>query len=313
MTNPDNAIGTNGAYGGRTSVNALNDNLAVYTSRGLVSGWACEPSSGMTVALGGVSGTRDVAVAEDNSGNRTTINNISGQPVEVTLNAAPSTNSRIDAIVAYVENPPAGSATVLDNPAACGIIAVSGTTAASPSAPSDSAIRSAITADGGAGSTAYYVILATVTVASGTTDISSSVINAGTNAGVGSQNIDFATLSGNYSIEEQDTGYTWITGDRIYKKTFAVSLPNSGNTVEVSHGITNLKAYIKAEGVAVFSNEMTTRFLPCTYVENNTISADYTFAIYGGSTVAGSFTLTFGNAYHGGKAYATVYYCKNGN
>lgn len=313
MTNPDSSIGTNGAYGGRTSVNAFNDNLAIYTSRGIVSGWACAPSSGMTVALGGTSGVRDVAIAEDPNGNRTTINNISGQPVQVAISAAPATNSRIDSIVAYVENPPAGSSTEVDNPAACGIIAVSGTTAASPSAPSDATIRSAITADGGTGSTAYYVVLANVTVANGTTDITSDNIKSGEYAGIGSNNIDWGTFSGNYSIGEQDTGYTWITGDRIYKKTFVVSLPNSGNTVEVSHGITNLKAYIKAEGVAVFSNGVTTRFLPCTYVENNTISVDYTFALYGGSTAADSFALTFGNAYHGGKAYVTVYYCKNGN
>lgn len=45
MTNPNNAVGTNGAYNGRTSVNAFNDNLAVYTSRGVISGWAMAPDS----------------------------------------------------------------------------------------------------------------------------------------------------------------------------------------------------------------------------------------------------------------------------
>ena len=74
MTNPNNAVGTNGALGGRTSVNAFNDNLAIYASRGIVSGWTVSPSSNMTVSVGGVSGTRDVAIAADASGNKTTVN-----------------------------------------------------------------------------------------------------------------------------------------------------------------------------------------------------------------------------------------------
>lgn len=187
-TNPNNAVGTNGAYGGRTSVNALNDNLAAY-SRGILSGWACSPNSGLTVSLGGDGTTRDVAIAEDNAGNKTTINNISGSPIDVTLSAAPGSNSRIDLIVAYVDNPPQGTDTETDNPGACGIIAVSGNAAISPTAPDDSAIRTAITADGASGTTAYYVVLANITVASGTTDIDATMIQAGSNAGLGASNL----------------------------------------------------------------------------------------------------------------------------
>ena len=175
MTNPGNAVGTNAAYDGRTSVNAFNDNLAVYTS-GVVSGWACLPNTGLTVSLGGDGTTRDVAIAEDNAGNKTTINNISGSPINVTLDAAPGNNSRIDLIVAYVDNPPTGTSTVADNPNACGIIKVTGTVSASPIAPSDNAIRTAITGDGASGSTAYYAILAQITMQSGTTDITSADI-----------------------------------------------------------------------------------------------------------------------------------------
>lgn len=182
MTNPDNAVGTNGAFGGRTSVNALNDIAAVFSSRGVVSGWACVPSTGMTVALGGDGETRDVAIAEDNVGNRTTINNISGTAINVTLAAAPSANSRIDSLVAYVANPPQGSATVIDNPSAVGLIAVSGTVAASPSAPTDAQIRSAITADGAVGSNAYYVVLANILIGAGTSTIVANNINAGNSA-----------------------------------------------------------------------------------------------------------------------------------
>ena len=178
MTNPNNAVGTNAAYGGRTSVNAFNDDLTIY-SRGILSGWACSPKSGMTVQIGGNGADRDAAVAEDNAGNKTSINNISGSPIDVTIPAAPATNNRIDLIVAYADNPPSGTSTVVDNPAACGIIVVSGTAASSPTPPTNAAIRSAITADGASGSTAYYVILAQIRVGTGVTTIGSGVITQG--------------------------------------------------------------------------------------------------------------------------------------
>ena len=202
MTNPNNAVGTNAAYGGRTSVNAFNDDLTIY-SRGILSGWACSPKSGMTVQIGGNGADRDAAVAEDNAGNKTSINNISGSPIDVTIPAAPATNNRIDLIVAYADNPPSGTSTVVDNPAACGIIVVSGTAASSPTAPTNATIRSAITADGASGSTAYYVILAQIRVGTGVTTIGSGVITQGdvvisnaqlADSSVTSDKIDWATL-----------------------------------------------------------------------------------------------------------------------
>ena len=194
MTNPNNAVGTNGAFGGRTSVNAFNDVLAL-VSKGVVSGWACSPSSGMTVQLGGVAGTRDVAVAEDNAGNKTTVNNISGSPIEVTIANASTTDNMIDYIVAYVSNPPSGDEDVADNPSSCGIISVRG--ASANTAPTASAIRSAITADGGTGTLAYYVVLAQISVTAGLTTIMNDNISAVDVSGVGSNNIDFTTLINN--------------------------------------------------------------------------------------------------------------------
>ena len=182
MTNPNDAIGTNAAYGGRTSVNAFNDVLSAF-SAGIVSGWNCQVDTGLTVNLGGSVYVRDVAIAEDNAGNKTTIDNTTaGSEVAVTLSAAPASNSRIDAIVAYVDNPPQGTTTDPDNPDACGIIAVEGTPSATPVAPNESAIRTAISADGASGSTAYYVVLAKVTVPTGTTDLIPGYIQQGDKA-----------------------------------------------------------------------------------------------------------------------------------
>ena len=178
MTNPNNAIGTNGAFDGRTSPNALNDITAAFT-KGIVSGWNCAPKTGMTIQLGGSASVRDVALAENNAGDKLTIDNRSGAPVEITLAGAPATNNRVDAIVAYVDNPSTGDGTTTDNPSACGIIAVSGTVAANPTAPTDAQIRSAITADGATGGVAYFVVLATVLVGTNVTTIGSGVITQG--------------------------------------------------------------------------------------------------------------------------------------
>lgn len=241
MTNPNDAVGTNGAFGGRTSVNAFNDGIASY-SRGVLSGWACVPDSGMQVAIGGDGATRDVAIAEDNAGNKTTINNISGAPIEVEISAAPSTNSRIDAIVAYVDNPPQGDSTEVDNFSACGLIVVDGTAASTPVAPDDTAIRTAITADGASGVTAYYAVIAYVTVANGTTDIDASMLAGGPDAEVNGANVAVS----NYSSDEKAVG-VWINGKTIYRQVVDTGLVNTSSVEPYNTGITVSKI-IKAEG-----------------------------------------------------------------
>ena len=220
-TNPNNAVGTNGAYSGRTSPNALNDVLACFTGRGILSGWACVPDSGMDVTVGGDGSHRDVAIAEDNAGNKVTVNNISQSPVSVTIPAAPANNSRIDSIVAYVENPPMGTSTDTDNPGTVGLIVVSGTVASTPVAPTDNQIRTGITADGAAGSTAYYVVLANVTVPNGITTITSTNISAGDeaitdNVSVTKSEIDWSTIS--KVLYNDNTG---TTGDVLLSETSA--------------------------------------------------------------------------------------------
>ena len=220
-TNPNNAVGTNGAYSGRTSPNALNDVLASFTGRGILSGWACVPDSGMDVTVGGDGSHRDVAIAEDNAGNKVTVNNISQSPVSVTIPAAPANNSRIDSIVAYVENPPMGTSTDTDNPGTVGLIVVSGTVASTPVAPTDNQIRTGITADGAAGSTAYYVVLANVTVPNGITTITSTNISAGDeaitdNVSVTKSEIDWSTIS--KVLYNDNTG---TTGDVVLSETSA--------------------------------------------------------------------------------------------
>ena len=239
-TNPNNAVGTNAAYSGRTSVNAFNDDLAAY-SRGILTGWNCQVDTGLTVILGGGHSVRDVAIAEDNAGNKTTINNISLDEVPVTLDTAPGANSRIDAIVAYVDNPPQGSDSTADNPEACGIIPVAGTPAVDPQAPDDNAIRTAITADGASGTTAYYVVLATVTVPTGTTDLIPGYIQQGDKAvlntnqiadsSITSSKIDFTTMNtAEIKSTSASIGYSVICAYRRLGNIVIAIVDNPVNT-----------------------------------------------------------------------------------
>lgn len=228
-TNPNNAIGTNAAFGGRTSPNALNDVLSAFDGRGILSGWQCLPSNNMVVTVGGDSSQRDVAIAEDNAGNKLTINNISQQPVEVEIQTASSTSASTDYIVAYIDNPPQGSATVVDNPAACGLIDVRGSGTA---APTDQQIRAEITSDGGTGTTAYYVVLATITVPVSATTLTSSNITQGAMSHIN----DYAALESAiedikestkiiYSEEERVVG-TWM-GKDLYAKVLTGQAENA--------------------------------------------------------------------------------------
>lgn len=182
MTNPGDAVGTNGGYGGRTSVNAFNDVLSAFSGRGIIKGWQCLPKGGMTVSLGGQDGVRDVAIAENDIGQFTTLDNISVQPIDVTLSDAPTLGSRIDVIVGYVTNPPDSNGKLIDNPDACGLIVVESSVTTAPTTPDEAAIREAITADGGSGVNAYYVVLATIAVGAGVNVITNTEITQGAKA-----------------------------------------------------------------------------------------------------------------------------------
>lgn len=61
---------------------------------------------------------------------------------------------------------------------------------------------------------------------------------------------NLAPSIGDYSPSEQNTGFTWIDGKPIYKKSvFFGPLPNTSAKL-VAHGISNLKYCINLVGVA---------------------------------------------------------------
>ena len=341
MTNPNNAIGTNAAYGGRTSVNAFNDDLTVYTA-GVLSGWEPAEATGMTMSFGGQSGVRDVAVVEDNAGNKTTINNISGQPINVTFPVAP-VKTRLDALVVYVDNSPQGNPIDVDNPGACGIIVVKG----EDGEPSDEDIRAAITADGASGATAYYTEICWVSVPAGATDIwnegdidwfqystittplnypenqiepysiggdkiknnAIDTANIRDNAVTTTKINDHAVTAvktnfgGNFSESEQNTGFTWIDGRYIYKKTINFgALPNATSKT-MALGISNIAMIISLSGVAVQSGSFCR---PLPYTSSDTQANN--IALY--TTDSNNLTITTGSDRSYLTGYITLYYTK---
>lgn len=56
-----------------------------------------------------------------------------------------------------------------------------------------------------------------------------------------------ASVIGNYSTSEVDTGFTWVDGKHIYKKTIDFgALPNA-DTKRVNHGVANIDRIIQVE------------------------------------------------------------------
>lgn len=237
MTNPNNAIGVNAAYGTRTSVNAMNDLAQIVGGRGILSGWAVVPKSGMTVSAGGVAGTRDVAIGEDNLGNRICLNNRLASSVDVVIPAASASSARYDAIVVYANNPAQAEDTTPDAPSVCGIIVASG----SASGVSDAQIRSAITADGGTGSTAYYAVLAQVYVGAGATVI--------TSANISQSRLSFDPADG--SITTAKIADEAVTSQKIDWTTFgkasvAVLTASTGSFTAASKGVLMIDSQFQA-------------------------------------------------------------------
>lgn len=194
MTNPDNIVRVRARNGGRASVYEANGWCQAYGS-GILEGTGVVQNTvaNMTVLVGGSSSKPDVLIAQNPAGYKIALDIVGQQPVTIT---APASNSRISAIVAYTDDLALESTedTVTGSPASCGLIVVNGSSSASPSAPTDTQIRNAITSDGATGSQASYAIIATIKVASNTTSITDALITRN-QAGVQSSKIDWATFT----------------------------------------------------------------------------------------------------------------------
>lgn len=247
MTNPDNIVRVRARNGGRASVYEANGWCQAYGS-GILEGTGVVQNTvaNMTVLVGGSSSKPDVLIAQNPAGYKIALDLVGQQPVTIT---APASNSRISAIVAYTDDLALESTedTVTGSPASCGLIVVNGSSSASPSAPTDTQIRNAITADGATGSQASYAVIATITVASNATTITDPLITRN-QAGVQSSKIDFTT----YNTTSEIACGTWVDGSTIYKKTFSNTTgSNNGSTKTIAHNISGFASLVKAEGIVV--------------------------------------------------------------
>jgi hypothetical protein len=187
-TNPNNIVRIRARNNGRASVYEANAWCQAY-SEGLLSGVGVIPntSADMNVLVGGSQNNPDIVIAANAAGFKVALDLVGQAPIAIT---APASSSRVSSVVVYSDDLSlAGTDTnITGSPNSCGLIVVNGPAAASPDPPSDAAIRSAITADGATGSQAVYGVIANITVESGTTSITSSLISP--------QNIVFATPDG---------------------------------------------------------------------------------------------------------------------
>lgn len=304
MTNPDNIVRVRARNGGRASVYEANGWCQAYGS-GILEGTGVVQNTvaNMTVLVGGSSSKPDVLIAQNPAGYKIALDLVGQQPVTIT---APASNSRISAIVAYTDDLALESTedTVTGSPASCGLIVVNGSASASPSAPTDTQIRNAITSDGATGSQASYAIIATITVASNTTTITDALITRN-QAGVQSSKIDFTTLSGNYSTTEVDTGFTWVDGSKIYKKTINFGDLVNSNYKAVAHGISNLKYVVYFTGVAQDKATANRRWRPLNIP--NATGTNYAIVEFNATYVY----IYCGDDKTGMSAYITVYYTKS--
>lgn len=222
---------------------------------------------------------------------------------ELTIPTPDVSNPRIDVVVVYTDNAvslPSGTPTAanLDGPGVSKAKIVSGNPAASPSAPSAVAIQSSV----GAGNP--YTVVAEVTVDAGVSLIAANKIKDVRNmAKLRASNIDFATFkSGNYSAAEEDTGFKYIDGKAIYRKTLNVgSLPNN-SPKNIPHGVSNMATLVSEYGSAQTAGGVR---VPLPFVSVSSPSANIALTVEGANVV-----VTTGSDRSVFSGYVTIEYTK---
>ena len=117
--------------------------------------------------------------------------------------------------------------------------------------------------------------------------------------------IDLSTLGGNYSTSEVDTGYTWINGAHIYKKTVDCgSLPNN-TSKDIAHNITNMAQVVRIEGVSYRSSDGI--WFQIGNVPNASVGIETSINVNVNTT---NIVLITGNDRTNMTAYVTLYYTK---
>jgi hypothetical protein len=162
----------------------------------------------------------------------------------VTITTADGSNPRIDRIVAYIDRGATPQTVNPNNPGMLVFAAVAGTPASSPSAPSDSAVNTAV------GASNPWCELAQVAVAAGATTLSNSVITDKRSfIKIGSSNIDWATIG---SRQDDTTNTSYGAGLKVYSGWGVIAISNGtttyNETVTFPAAFTNKPIVIVAPG-----------------------------------------------------------------
>ena len=232
-TKPNDIVRVRARANGRASVYEANA-WCQSLSQGVLDGNGViqNTSADMNVLVGGTSSKPDVVIASNPSGYKVALDIVGQQAVAIT---APASNKRITSIVAYTDDLSLASTdtSITGSPSSCGLIVVNGTASASPSAPDDATIRTAITADGATGSQACYCVLAEILVDHTTTTITNSLIDnkiSGVNQiadlAVKSNSIDFTTIRDNVIIETGTIAAKTVTTS--YTNMITYTIPEDG-------------------------------------------------------------------------------------
>lgn len=213
MTNPGDIVRVRARRGGRASIYEANGWCQGFTD-GLLDGNGVIPNTvaDLNVLVGGTPSCPDVVLAKNPAGYRIALDLVGQQAITLTT---PASNSRISSIVAYTDDLSLATnqSNVTGSPASCGLIIVNGAASASPVPPTETEIRAAITADGATGSQACYGVIASVTVASNATTITTTNID-----------IQRATLAGKIASHNVD----WETfGETITVKKYSLTLQSN--------------------------------------------------------------------------------------
>ena len=106
---------------------------------------------------------------------------------------------------------------------------------------------------------------------------------------------------GDYSTSEVDTGFTWVDGKHIYKKTINFgALPNA-TTKTVVHGVSNFGYLVKLEAASYNGD----RWMPISAASPLTVGASVVITV--DST---SIFISTGTDRRNDSAYVTLYYTK---
>lgn len=111
-------------------------------------------------------------------------------------------------------------------------------------------------------------------------------------------------FGGNYSLSEVDTGFTWVDGKHIYKKTFDCGkLPNN-SAKSIDHFISNIGTVVEMRGTA--SNGSIT--FPIPFTSRSNVSDQIEFQVNLTNVSISTHTdYWYNNNYSG---YVTIYYTK---